>query len=406
MTYPTTLDRSFTPAVERPSFNTAPAAVAAALIALGAIYLDAAVSGRQALLFLVGAGAGIVLYHAAFGFTSSWREFLLDGRGAGIRAQMLMLALTCLVFFPVLGAGHVGGQAVRGSVSPVGVSVVVGAFLFGVGMQLGGGCASGTLYTAGGGNTRMLATLAAFIAGSVIGTAHAPWWNATPAAKPMSLVTMLGPYAGLAVSLALFAAIAGVSIVIERARYGSLEHGPARKGAQASGSWRVFQGPWPLVAGAVGLALVNIATLLLSGRPWSVTGAFALWGAKAASAAGMHVSSWPYWAAPAQAASLKAGVIFDVGSVMNAGIVLGALAAAASAGRFAPTWRVPARSVAAAIIGGLLLGYGARIAYGCNIGAYFSGIASGSVHGWLWMVAAFGGNAAGAHLRPIFGLRR
>ena len=47
--------------------------------------------------------------------------------------------------------------------SPVGVSVVVGAFLFGVGMQLGGGCASGTLYTAGGGNTRMLITLIAFM---------------------------------------------------------------------------------------------------------------------------------------------------------------------------------------------------------------------------------------------------
>jgi uncharacterized membrane protein YedE/YeeE len=30
-------------------------------------------------------------------------------------------------------------------VSPVGISVVVGAFMFGVGMQLGGGCASGTL---------------------------------------------------------------------------------------------------------------------------------------------------------------------------------------------------------------------------------------------------------------------
>jgi len=30
-----------------------------------------------------------------------------------------------------------------------------------------------------------------------------------------------------------------------------------------------------------------------------------------------------------------------------------------------------------------MLGYGARLAYGCNIGAYFSGIASASVHGWL-----------------------
>src|SRR5262249_38162001 len=195
MTYPTTLDRSFTPA-ERRSFNAAPAAVAVVLVTLGAIYLNTAVSGRQALLFLVGASAGVVLYHAAFGFTSSWRDFLLEGKGAGLRAQMLMLALTCLVFFPVLAAGQIGGQAGRGSVSPVGVSVIVGAFLFGVGMQLGGGCASGTLYTAGGGNTRMLATLAAFIAGSVAGTAHAPWWSTAPAAQPMSLVTIVGPYGG------------------------------------------------------------------------------------------------------------------------------------------------------------------------------------------------------------------
>jgi uncharacterized membrane protein YedE/YeeE len=404
MSYPATFDRSLAPAHERPSFNTAPAAIAAALIACGAMYLNAAVSGRQALLFLTGAGAGLILYHASFGFTSSWREFLVHGRGAGIRAQMLMLALTCLVFFPVLGAGHVGAQTVRGSVSPVGVSVVVGAFLFGVGMQLGGGCASGTLYTAGGGNTRMLATLAAFIAGSVLGTAHAPWWSAMPAARPMSLVTMLGPYASLAVSLAMFAAVAGLSILIERSRHGSPPRSSDQEGA--GGARRLVQGPWPLAAGAIGLALVNIATLLLSGRPWGVTAAFALWGAKAASAAGLNVAAWPYWSAPAQAASLKAGAIFDVTSVMDVGIVLGALAAAASAGRFAPTWRVPARSLAAALIGGLFLGYGARIAYGCNIGAYFSGIASGSLHGWLWMAAAFGGNAAGAHLRPIFGLRR
>ena len=89
---------------------------------------------------------------------------------------------------------------------------------------------------------------------------------------------------------------------------------------------------------------------------------------------------------------------------MDLGIVLGALAAAGLAGRFAPRWQVPARSLAAAIIGGLLLGYGARIAYGCNIGAYFSGIASGSLHGWMWLVAALVGNGAGNTLRPFFSL--
>jgi uncharacterized protein len=91
---------------------------------------------------------------------------------------------------------------------------------------------------------------------------------------------------------------------------------------------------------------------------------------------------------------------------MDVGIMLGALFAAGVAGRFAPAWRVPARSLAGAIVGGLLLGYGARIAYGCNIGAYFSGIASGSVHGWVWFPSAFIGNAVGTTLRPMFGLSR
>ena len=89
---------------------------------------------------------------------------------------------------------------------------------------------------------------------------------------------------------------------------------------------------------------------------------------------------------------------------MDVGIVLGALLAALLAGRFAPVWRIPARSLVAAVVGGLMLGYGARIAYGCNIGAYFSGIASGSLHGWLWLPAAFVGNVLGTSLRPMFGL--
>jgi uncharacterized membrane protein YedE/YeeE len=89
---------------------------------------------------------------------------------------------------------------------------------------------------------------------------------------------------------------------------------------------------------------------------------------------------------------------------MDFGIILGALLASTLAGKFAPVWKISARSAAAAVIGGLLLGYGARIAYGCNIGAYFSGIASGSLHGWLWMVAAFAGNVAGTQLRPLFDL--
>jgi hypothetical protein len=136
-----------------------------------------------------------------------------------------------------------------------------------------------------------------------------------------------------------------------------------------------------------------------------VTSAFALWGSKTLAATGVvDVASWSYWTPVARATELRTSVLTDITSVMDLGIILGGLAAAGLAGRFAPVWRVPAKSLTAAVIGGLLLGYGARIAYGCNMGAFFSGVASGSVHGWVWFLAAFAGNILGTRLRPLFGL--
>jgi hypothetical protein len=247
----------------------------------------------------------------------------------------------------------------------------------------------------------MLMTLAAFIAGSVIGALHMPFWQATPAFAPVSLVTRFGLASSLAVSLFLFGAVAAVSLAVERRRGFST----ARRAPVPGNSSAWLKGPWPLVAGALGLAAVNIATLALSGRPWGVTSAFALWGSKLLAAVGVNVAAWPYWQSAANAASLRSSVITDITSVMDCGVILGALMAAGMAGRFAPVWRVPPKSLLAAVFGGLMLGYGARIAYGCNIGAYFGGIASSSLHGWLWFAAAFAGNGLGTKLRPFFGLR-
>ena len=89
---------------------------------------------------------------------------------------------------------------------------------------------------------------------------------------------------------------------------------------------------------------------------------------------------------------------------MNIGIVCGALLAAGLAGKFSSSLRLPLTSVAAAIFGGLLLGCGARLAFGCNIGALFSVIASGIPHRLLWLVFALVGTYVGIRLRPVFRL--
>ncbi len=355
-------------------------------------------------LFAVGAVLGVALYHGAFGFTGGWRAFVVRKRSGGLRAQLALLALASVLFIPVLGMAD-PGSAISGAMAPVGVSLLVGAFLFGFGMQLGGGCGSGTLFTVGAGNIRMVLTLVFFIVGSVIGTMHLPWWLELPGVNPVSLINGLGIGGALAIQLALCAVLAWWVARIERRHHGALEQrvfaGPDR-GAFSN----LFKGQWPLFWAVIVLALGNLAVLLLSGHPWGITFAFGLWGAKVLQAVGVDMSQFEFWTWDYPALALADSVLVNVTSVTNFGLLFGAMLAAGLAGRYnqASSGRIPPRSLLAAVLGGLIMGYGARLAFGCNIGALFSGIASASLHGWIWFAAAWVGSLVGIRARPWFSL--
>lgn len=383
------------------SVDRAPTAVASAFFVVGFLAIAWLVDLRQAALFLVGGLLGAALYHGSFGFTGGWRRFVVEGRGRAIRAQMLMIAVAAVAMIPLLAAGSLGGQPLVGALAPVGVSVLVGAAMFGLGMQLGGGCGSGTLFTVGGGSSRMLVTLAFFIVGAVIGTAHLPWWLERPSWPAISLGQTYGVATAVLMTLVGLGLVALVSALVERRVHGDIEAEPAPK--RPGWTW-LLHGPWPLVGAGLALAILNIVTLLLAGHPWSVTFGFGLWGAKIAQVVGIPVETWAFWTWPGPQKALNSSVLEDVTSVMNFGIILGAGLAASLAGSFAPKAKIPFGSFLAAAIGGILMGYGARLSFGCNIGALFSGIASGSVHGWLWFAAAFAGSFVGVWARPVFGL--
>lgn len=377
-------------------------ALVAAVLLGGLIALETAADFVA--LFVVGIVLGVALYHGAFGFTGGWRSMVARGRSSGMRAQMALLALASLLFIPVLGwAGPESGLG--GALAPVGVSLVLGAFLFGFGMQLGGGCGSGTLFTVGAGNLRMMLTLLFFIIGSVIGTMHLPWWLELPGFNPISLIALLGVPGALLVQVAACGLLAVWFQRIEQQRHGSVERrlwsGPERGILSC-----LVQGPWPLVWAVAVLALGNLAVLLLSGHPWGITFAFGLWGAKALQALGVDMSQFPFWTWDYPALALADSVLVNVPSVTNFGLLIGAMLAAGLAGRFnrASAGPIPSRSLLAAVVGGLAMGYGARLGFGCNIGALFSGIASASVHGWIWFAAAWAGSWLGVRARPWFAL--
>lgn len=370
-----------------------------AALAAGALAL-AGNGWRFGALFVVGALLGATLYHAAFGFTSAYREAFVRRDVAGVRAQVVMLAAGILLFAPTLADGTTAtGYRVTGALAPAGWEVALGSFLFGIGMQLGGGCGSGTLFTVGGGSTRMVLTLVFFCIGAFVGTLHWEFWGFL---REGSRTVALGPRFGWGVATVGQVLLLGlIWLALGRWARGR-EQTPLWPGMPSRRT--LLAGPWPLLLGAAMLALLNWVTLEVSGHAWSITWGFTLWAAEAAQALGWDPESSPFWAA--RSGFLERGIFRDDTSVMDMGVILGALVAAGLAGRFAPALRVPPRALAASILGGLLLGYGARLAYGCNIGAFFSGVVSGSLHGWLWILCALPGNWLGVRLRPWFGLSR
>jgi len=299
-------------------------------------------------------------------------------------AILSLIALSAVVIVPA--AARLPGFG--GAIAPIGPSLVIGAFVFGVGMQLANGCGSGTLYTVGGGSGRMLIALLFFIVGSVIGSLHLPAFLALGGIDPILASDYLGPWGGLAATLASIAAAALLVIAIARRRAASIAP------------------PRPLVVGAVAVAALAIATFVAGGHPWSVTFGFTVWGAKAASLMGFDLSHAPFWQWAGPRRALGDSVLSDTSSLTDLGMLLGAMAAAAVGKPFARGAWPPLASLAAAAIGGLLMGWGARLGFGCNIGAFVGGVASGSMHGWVWFAAALGGCAVGIRLRPLFGLSR
>jgi len=366
-------------------------------IGLAALVLMTLV-GDQTLLFLIGLAMGITLYHAAFGFSGAYRKLFTERDMTGVAAQMVMLVAALLLFTPILAQGEAFGHAVTGSLAPVSLGVGFGAFLFGIGMQLGSGCASGVLYTAGSGNIRTMLVLVFFCVGAFWGSLNLGWWQTLPGIGAVSLTRTFGWQVALPLQ------IGALAIIFAGLRRAGWTMRPITEWPNGLNLAALLKGPWPLIVSALLLALLNWATLLVAGHAWSITWAFTLWGAKAASILGWDPSSSAFWSGGFQEAALGRSILMDTTSIMNIAILLGALLAASVRGTFYK--RLPARPgpLLAAVIGGLLMGYGARLSYGCNIGAFFSGVASSSLHGWVWIICALPGNVLGITARRRFGL--
>ncbi|HWM37990.1 MAG TPA: YeeE/YedE family protein [Streptomyces sp.] len=389
-------------AAPAPPVRRTPLVVAAVLGVALTAYVWTVHGTKPGILLLLGTGLGVGLFHSRFGFTSAWRQLVAVGNGAGLRAHALLLGTTATLFALLIGTGTgLFGTTPVPSAGPLGVGLLAGAFLFAAGMQIGGACASGTLFAVGSGQSTIVLTLGGFIAGSTLAAWQYGLWRDLPAFEPVLFSDGLGWPGSLALTLALLALVVLVSRRVQARRNPPpVGTPPSARGALA----RTVRGSWPLAAGAVVLAVLGAGVLLVSGGAWGVTSAFALWGSKLVGVLGGSPETWTYWQEPGNAVQLSGPVLADKTSLTDIGIMIGAALAAAGGGVWTLHRSVPWRRALGAVLGGLLMGVGARLAGGCNIGAYLAGIASGSLHGWIWAAAAMLGTFAGLKLRPLFKL--
>lgn len=350
--------------------------IAAALVAAFAV--AAATGARYGLLLLIGLGFGIVLEGLRFGFAGPWRAMIVNRDPSGLLAQLLAIGLVAIVAIPLIGA-H--ATELSGARAPVGFAMIGGAFGFGLAMQLLLGCGSGTLVNAGSGNPVGVLTLPFFAIGSFAGAYHLRWW-ADLGSAPLVVFDGTG---GLAVTLVGLVGLAALLLALA-----------------APGTRRI---PTRLIQAAALIAALALANLVVAGQPWGVVYGLGLWAAKGAQALGADLSASTFWSAPVNADRLRQTLLTDITSLTNIGLIGGAfLVAAWRHGFTQPLPDLPLRAWVSTVVAGLLLGYSSRLAYGCNVGAFFSGISTGSLHGWVWFAAAFPGAWVGIRLRPILGL--
>ncbi len=192
---------------------------------------------------------------------------------------------------------------------------------------------------------------------------------------PISLIDSVGVTGAIAVQWLGLGAVTLWVNRIERRAHGEIEHGELRLLPAEGRAWRACSrgaGPFSGRSWCWPSAMPDAAYRRFA---WGITFAFNLWGAKALQAVGVDMGQFEFWnwAYPAQA--LSDSVLVNIPSVMNFGLLLGAMLAAGMASRFneASRQKPQGRPFLAAVVGGLLLGYGARLGFGCNIGALFSG---------------------------------
>lgn len=170
---------SSTRARRKPKKSQIPFGILLLLVIIAIGMLLSLQANNTALFFITGICFGFILQKARFCFTASMRDPYLTGSTSITRMVLVAFAITTIGFTAIKYGYFNSGLAIPGMsyVVPISFATIAGAFLFGIGMVIAGGCASGTLMRVGEGFIMQILVLVFFIIGSLWGAHDFEWWS-------------------------------------------------------------------------------------------------------------------------------------------------------------------------------------------------------------------------------------
>lgn len=170
-------------------------------------------------------------------------------------------------------------------------------------------------------------------------------------------------------------------------------------------SWQQFKQQylvkfWAPLPAVIAAGILSTYYFGLTGTFWAVTGEFTRWGGQLLQLMGVHAEEWGYF----KIIHLEGSPLTRIDGMMIIGMFGGCFAAALWANNVKlrkPQHRI---RILQAVAGGIIAGFGARLAMGCNLAAFFTGIPQFSLHAWFFAIATAIGSWFGARftLMPIF----
>lgn len=357
---------------------------------------------------LLGGAAGFVMHRSDFCFAGVFRNFFMFRQTFMLRILLLLIVATMSFFELARLSGLLAYYPYPWSGS-ASLSHIIGAFIFGIGMVLAGGCVVGTLYKMGSGSMLSLLAFLGLLVGSVVYAEFHPFWKSLfrdavlfPGQITLPQLLNISPSIMVLLIVLLFVAIYS----------GPLRALPWKRASVVDG----YLQPW---IAALSLALIGLLSYVFVGMPLGITTAYTKMGAlferlifpeHVAGLGYLQVQSLDYVPPFAEVAIQGgAGPQFDAVAVIQypviAGIVFGAAFSSILLGEFKPRLNAPKRQVASVMAGGVVMGLACRMTPGCNIWHLLGGLPILSLQSLFYLVGLVPGAWVGSRILQRFVLR-